>query len=131
MQDHIKQNFYDLAEALERLREALAAPVDKERLIIDATIQRFEFSIELFWKNFKNLAELQGKEALSPRQALSQAYQLKWFDDEQLWLAMLNDCNATSHTYKKVKADKVYQNIKNYYPEMKSTYDRLQKLFNL
>lgn len=130
MQEHLKQNFKDLGEALERLHEALEAPIDPARLAIDATIQRFEFSIELFWKNFRSLVELQGKEALSPRQALSQAYQLKWFDDEQLWLAMLNDRNATSHTYKKIKADKVYQNIKKYYPEMKLVYERLKSLFN-
>jgi nucleotidyltransferase substrate binding protein (TIGR01987 family) len=122
-----RQNFQDLGDALDRLSDILAAPVDKDRFIIDGTIQRFEFCIELFWKNFKNLLELEGKEALSPKQAVAQAYQMKWFDQEALWLSMLNDRNITSHTYKKYKADAVYQRIKTYYPEMRATYELLTR----
>jgi predicted nucleotidyltransferase len=77
----IEQNFTALGNALERLKEAVEETPDEKRFIIDSTIHRFEFSFELFWKNFKNLAEQQGKEALSPRQAISAAYMLKWFDD--------------------------------------------------
>lgn len=123
------QNFSDLGEALERLKEILDAPLDEQRFIMDATIQRFEFCIELFWKNFTNFAEMEGKEVLSPRQAISGAYQMKWFDNEILWLEMLKDRNIMSHTYKKVKADAVYERIKTYYPEMKTTYESLKKLY--
>ncbi len=56
---------------------------------------------------------------------------MKWFDNETLWLEMLNDRHATSHAYKKVKADKVYANIKTYYPEMKSTYENLKKRYEI
>ncbi|MDK3160665.1 hypothetical protein QPK87_29520 [Kamptonema cortianum] len=42
------QNFSDLGEALGRLKEILDAPLDERRFIMDATIQRFEFCIELF-----------------------------------------------------------------------------------
>jgi len=124
-----RANFKDLGEALDRLNEALAAPVDEHRLVIDGTIQRFEFTIELFWKNFKNFAEMEGKEVLSPKQAIAQAYQLKWFDNEDLWLNMLRDRNATSHTYKKAKADEIYQNIKTYYPEMRNTFEKLKQKY--
>lgn len=120
-----QQQLKDLGEAIERLKESLEAPVDIKRFIIDAAIQRFEFSIELFWKNFKNLAELQGKEVLSPRQAVVEAYKMRWCDNEQLWLNMLRDRDATSHTYKKYKADEVYARIHLYYPEMQLTYQRL------
>ncbi len=124
-----RQNFEDLGEALLRLKEILDAPLDKHRFIIDGTIQRFEFCIELFWKNLKNFVEMEGKEALSPKQALSQAFSLKWLDNEKLWLGMLNDRNITSHTYKKFKADEVYAHIKLYYPEMQRTYDKLKEKF--
>ncbi|MDK3160664.1 nucleotidyltransferase substrate binding protein [Kamptonema cortianum] len=72
---------------------------------------------------------LKGKEVLSPRQAISGAYQMKWFDNEALWLEMLKDRNVMSLTYKKVKADAVYGRIKTYYPEMKTTYENLKKLY--
>jgi nucleotidyltransferase substrate binding protein (TIGR01987 family) len=126
-----RQNFYDLGEALDRLEESLKVPVDEYRVIMDGTIQRFEFCIELFWKNFKNLAELEGEEVLSPKQAISQAYQFRWFNDERMWLDMLRDHNLTSHTYKKILADEIYQRIKTYYPEMRDTYNRLKEIFSL
>lgn len=122
------QNFKDLGEALERLKEALDAPPDENRFVIDSTIHRFEFCIELFWKNFKNLVEREGKEALSPRQAVSEAYMMKWFDNDKIWLSMLKDRNIMSHTYKEVNADAVYKRIKKYYPEMKKTYDFLKSI---
>lgn len=121
----------NLGDALNRLKESLEAPIDSHRFVIDAAIQRFEFSIELFWKVFKILLEAEGKEILSPRQAIAQAFQMKWFNNETLWLNMLRDRNLTSHTYKKVKADNIYQNIKLYYPEMQKIYnDLLTKQFN-
>lgn len=124
------QNFKDLGEALERLKEALQAAPDKNRFVIDSTIHRFEFCIQLFWKNFKNLLKTEGKEALSPKESISQAYMMKWFDNETIWLSMLKDRNLTSHTYKVVNADVVYERIKQYYPELQKTYDFLKKKYN-
>ena len=54
------------------------------------------------------MAEKEGKEVLSPKQAFSVAFQLKWINNENLWLQMLYDRNLTSHTYKKVYADQIY-----------------------
>ena len=110
----------DLGEALGRLKEAL-----------DGTIHRFEFCFELFWKNFKNLAQMEGREANSPKQALAAAYQMKWFDNEVLWLEMLQDRNLTSHTYRKAYAEEIYENIKNYYPEMQKIFENLKKTYAL
>ena len=45
----LKQLFDDLSRSLERLAEALGVAAD-EPLAIDGTIQRFEFTFELFWK---------------------------------------------------------------------------------
>jgi nucleotidyltransferase substrate binding protein (TIGR01987 family) len=118
--------FYDLGDALQRLEEALNTTIDTNRLAIDASIQRFEFCIELFWKNFKNFGALFGKESPSPRDAIMTAFALKWIDNEHLWLSMLKDRNATSHTYKKIKADEIYARIHLYYPEMCQIYNRLQ-----
>lgn len=124
-----KQNFYDLGEALERLGEAISAIPDEHRFVIDASIQRFEFCIELFWKNFKNLAKMEGKEVLSPKQSLSTAFQMKWIDDEKMWLNMLQDRNITSHTYKKFNADIIYSHIKAYYPTLRTTYNSLKERY--
>ncbi len=128
-ESRFKLNFDDLGRALERLKEALDAPLDEHRFVMDATIQRFEFSMELFWKNFKNFLEREEKEVLSPRDAVAQAYQMKWFNDEKLWLKMLHDRNFTSHNYERESADEIYARIKTYYPKMKSSYETLKPLW--
>jgi nucleotidyltransferase-like protein len=45
----LKHLFDDLGRSLDRLGEALAVSED-EPLAVDGTIQRFEFTFELFWK---------------------------------------------------------------------------------
>jgi nucleotidyltransferase substrate binding protein (TIGR01987 family) len=127
MNEKITYDFTNLGEALNRLGEAVNEPIDEKRYLIDATIQRFEFCFELFWKNFKNFAEAEGKEVLSPKQALAVAFQLKWISDEDVWLSMLNDRNLTSHTYKKQHADRIYQNILKYYPVLRETYAKFNR----
>lgn len=125
-----KRNFDDLGKALERLKEALEEPIDKKRLNMDAAIHRFEFCIELFWKSFKNFLEREGRQVLSPRNAVAQAYQMQLFDNETLWLQMLDDRNAMSHHYEQNSADEIYARIQTYYPEMQTIYDKM-KVTNL
>jgi nucleotidyltransferase substrate binding protein (TIGR01987 family) len=71
----LRQLFDSLNTSLERLGEALAVPADRP-LAIDGTIQRFEFTFELFWKAVRRLLAGQGVEANSPRAVLQQAYRL-------------------------------------------------------
>jgi len=125
-----KQNFIDLGDALERFKEALETPLEENSLVMDGTIHRFEFCIELFWKNFKNFVEREERQVISPRDAVSQAYQMGWFDDEKMWLNMLKDRSALSHDYNKEKADDVYIRIKTYYPAMQVAYDKLKTLYD-
>lgn len=77
----IKQSIENLGKALERLGEALAAPRENP-LAIDATIQRFEFTIELFWKALKYLLDHEGIETMTPRNALQEAYRAGWLQNE-------------------------------------------------
>lgn len=129
MQQKHLDYFKNLADALDRLKEMLDKPIDPERGFMDASIHRFEFCFELFWKNMKNILEIEGREAVTPKQALTLAYELKWIDDEALWRNMLEDRNLTSHTYKKVTADLIYSHLKEYYPEMKRVYELLKSKY--
>jgi len=81
----LKRLLEDLDRSLDRLAEALAVPAE-EPLAIDGTIQRFEFTFELFWKALRRLLARQGVEANSPKAVLQQAYRLGWLDDEPKWL---------------------------------------------
>jgi nucleotidyltransferase substrate binding protein (TIGR01987 family) len=117
-----------LEKALCRLEEVVNLQ-DANPLLTDATIQRFEFCIELFWKTFRHLLALEGRETYSPKESLQAAYQLGWLQDEQAWLGMLKDRSLTSHTYNELLAEQIVQHVRLYYPEMKRTLQLLTERF--
>jgi len=117
--------FQQLADALERLREALAEPVTNS-LAIDGTIQRFEFTIELFWKALKRLLAYEGIDTSTPRETLQQAYQAGWLTNETAWLDMLRDRNQTSHAYDKALARQIYERVRVNFPELERALKTLR-----
>lgn len=124
----IQEGFLKVEKALKSLETALLKPMDADDLYLDATIQRFEFSIELLWKLLKLLLAEKGVEVVYPKDVLRESFAGKLIDDEQMWLAMLRDRNLTSHTYNEELAISIYTNIKRYYPVMASTVHRLKSV---
>ena len=107
----------ELISALDRLDEALALPPDTP-LLVDGTMQRFEFCFELAWKSVKlALSEWEGLGSASPRQALEQAQPrvqqglLRAQEHEEPWLQMLQDRNLSSHTYREGLAREIHARI--------------------
>lgn len=126
MNEVVKHAFEQLGNALKQLELVACEPVNNNRTQIDATIHRFEFCIELFWKSLKKQLFIEHKiEANSPKNVLQHAYALKLIDNETMWIAMFDDRNLTSHTYKQALADEVYKRIKNYVPFLKKQYENL------
>jgi len=127
-----KDYFYTLGKAIDRLQEVMEHPqlyqIDCMR---DAAIQRFEFTIELFWKSLKKILFYEKSEATTPRDTLSKAYQYKLIDNEKIWLEMLEDRNNTSHAYKEETAKIIFEHIKGYLPIFQSTYRILKEKYNL
>ena len=97
--ENVQDIFEDLGRALDRLSEATQLdPAAISDIVVDGTVQRFEFTIELFWKALKRLLEHSGiVDAKSPRAVLKRAYAEHWLDDEQAWIDMLKDRNLLSH----------------------------------
>ena len=122
-----KDSYLALGKALERLREVLENPYEERGIIVDATLQRFEFTFELFWKTLKHFLWLEGFETNTPRSTLQKAYQAGWLGEEKIWLDMLNDRNLTSHTYDEEKANEIFDRIKVYYQVMKEVYQLLSR----
>jgi nucleotidyltransferase substrate binding protein (TIGR01987 family) len=112
-----------LAGAITRLREVLgAAETDVSR---DAAIQRFEFCFELAWKSIQERARDEGLDCQSPKGCLRLAFKTSWIDNEQGWLAMLDDRNRTSHTYDEDLAKAVFRRLPNYLPLLTALLDKL------
>ena len=124
--DQIQLALNNLGRALGRLDEALSVPAENP-LAIDATIQRFEFTIELFWKALKRFLQHEGIEAATPRSVLRHAYQIGWLENEDAWLQMLKDRNESSHTYNEAKAREIYEHIRTNAPELQRANQLLRE----
>ena len=125
----IQRFMHDLGNALERLKEMMEVPIEENDYVMDATIQRFEFSFELFWKTLRLLLLDGGIDAGSPKKVLVEAYSLGWLTDEARWLAMLNARNLSTHVYNEQKAHEIYRLIHENASMMHSEYASLRKRF--
>lgn len=127
MNAETKLIFDQLNNALKKLEEVAALPPSPQKYEIDLTIHRFEFTIELFWKALrKKLSTEYGVNVNSPKPILQEAYQNQLIENEEIWLAMLNDRNLTSQTYKEALAHEIYENIKRYTPFLRKSFNKLQ-----
>ena len=127
MAEFLKLKFQQLTEALDSLREILTQ--EKTAIIRDATIQRFEYSVEAFLKLLKTyLSEKEGLEVYSPKEVMREARNTGLLSDEQLKLslAMIEDRNKSTHLYGETMADEIYENIKGYFELM----EELSKKFD-
>ncbi len=127
--DKLKQSMRSLSSALNRLDEALQEDPTSNPFVVDATMQRFEFCLELFWKTMKRLLAYEGIEATSPRETLKHAYQQHWLQDQEAWLDMLLDRNRTSHVYDEQMAWEIYERIKANHVELDRTFNFLKNRY--
>ncbi len=96
----------------------------KNDLVRDATIQRFEFCIELSWKCSK---KVMGTMTSAPRQVVREMGQNALISDVPLWLKAIEYRNLSVHTYNEELADKVYDFILEFLPELKKLISELEK----
>ncbi|WP_096202823.1 HI0074 family nucleotidyltransferase substrate-binding subunit [Bacillus sp. FJAT-45350] len=109
----IMDKLTDLEKATRKLHESLSRDPSQDDIVIDATIQRFEFTYELSWKLMKAFLEYNGHlEVTSPRRTIRVAFKEGLITKGDAWLAMLEDRNKTSHTYDEETANKIYNSIK-------------------
>ena len=109
---NIDERIAEYTRAVSRLGEALALAAGAR---LDASIQRFEFSIELAWKCLRDVLQRDhGIETASPKTALQQAFRVSLIDDETLWLSMLRDRNLSAHTYREALAREIFARLPEY-----------------
>ena len=121
-------NIDALGHALRRLDESLSFDLSQP-LVVDASIQRFEFSIELTWKTLKKCLAIEGGEANTPRESIQQAYAIHWLNDESEWLSMLKDRVLTTQTYKDELALEIYHRLPLHFAAMMALYQLLNTRF--
>jgi len=100
----LKERIEDYNKALNRLKEAfLQEPTE---IVIDGTLQRYEFTFELAWKTLKDYLEYNGiiDNVGTPRVIIQSAYNSKIIKDGDKWIQMMLDRNMLSHLYDEDKS---------------------------
>jgi len=121
----IQDSLANLERAVSKLEDALEIPKDRE-LVVEGTIQRFEFVLELMWKTLKRALEFEGIFPKTPRESLREAFKIGWIEDEQLWINMLDQRNLTSHLYLHDElVEEKYEEIKQMAPALRVMLDFL------
>ncbi len=116
----------ETGRALITLKEITEEPYSI--IIRDASIQRFEYSFEIFWKYLKEyLKEREGIICASPKSCFREAFKVELLTEEETIkaLEMTDDRNLTAHTYHEEVAMEIYQKIKDYYELMYNVFQKL------
>lgn len=120
----MNERIESFAQALQRLQEALDA--EKTSLNRDASIQRFEFCVELAWKSMQKFLESEKIICNSPKACLQEAFQIGLIQDDITWIHMLDDRNLTVHTYKEQLAIEIYGRLGGYVTLLRQLFEKFQ-----
>ena len=116
-------------KALTSLEVALRE--EKNDLVRDSAIKRFEYSYELCWKTAKIfLSDKFGEDIFSPKECFRALRKNKLISDEdtELLLQMTDDRNKIIHTYNESFSEELYKDIaRAYYQIMEKVYKILEK----
>jgi len=116
--DNYKRAHSSLADAMELMSTRELSDLEKQ-----GVIQAFEFTWELAWNLLKDYLLWQGEtEITGARDAIREAFSRGLIEEGQVWMAMLQDRNRTSHTYNESTMKEILSSIQSQYA------DQLNKL---
>lgn len=101
-------------KAVSRLAEGITeAETNGSLTLRDGVIQRFEFTTELAWKSAREYLLSEGETGInSPKPVMRTALRTSLIADEQGWIKILDDRNATSHMYDEEQTEEIFERIK-------------------
>ncbi len=131
--ERLKLRYNDCRNAIKTLKIILD---EKYSIIVrDATIQRFEYTFEAFWKFVKEfLREREGIVCNSPKKCFRELFSIGEVIGEKeatKLLEMVDDRNMTSHTYKEEVAQILFNRVNGYYNLMEKTISKLDILMTI
>lgn len=113
-------------KAVERFEEILKK--EKNEIIRDSAIKRFEFVFDLSWKLVKAfLEEDKGIKCVSPKECFKEAYRQGIIDYSDEWLKMTDWRNEAVHTYGEKFADGLYKELPGTLKYFKLLKDKIAK----
>jgi nucleotidyltransferase substrate binding protein (TIGR01987 family) len=113
--------------------DAITAQHEYYEEVRDSIIQRFEYSIDAFWKILKEYLEFNNLETSgSPKSIMRLAFAAKLITSHEcdLFIDMLEDRNSTSHAYNVNIAEEISHKASDYYFLMASVTKKIQQNFH-
>jgi nucleotidyltransferase substrate binding protein (TIGR01987 family) len=113
-------------KALKTLEEIVDEPYST--IVRDASIKRFEYSFDIFWKLIKDYLRVQeGIECASPKSCFREAFKVGILSEEETVkiLEMTDDRNLSTRTYDEEAIEEIYQKVRDYWKLMDDIYERI------
>jgi nucleotidyltransferase substrate binding protein (TIGR01987 family) len=136
MEERLTYVLEQLASAVSDFEHSLT--IDQKSLdltVADAVrngqAQKFEFTVELFWKTVKRfLLELHGFDLPSPKSVVKKYFELGYvgYDDCERLLRAMDIRNSLSHVYKKENFDILYEEITGYRGFFNSALSKMRSM---
>ena len=124
--EKLKLRYETAIKALKTLEEIVDEPYST--IVRDASIKRFEYSFDFFWKLIKDYLRVQeGIECASPKSCFREAFKVGVLSEEETVkvLEMTDDRNLSTHTYDEEAIEEIYQQVKNYWKLMDDICKRI------
>ena len=115
-------------EAIEKTKER--KNTDLYEFFRDSSIQRFEFTTEIFWKLLKEfLLVYEGIECRSPKSCIRELFKTGHVteDEAKELLKMIDSRNLTVHTYHEATAEEIFSRLENYCNLMTQVVERIER----
>ena len=133
MEERLNNQIEQLGRAVKNMEESFGLELDRyDELARDSIksgqVQKFEFSIELYWKTLKRyILEEYGEEVKSPKPVLKKGLELGFYgyEDCEAALDMVDWRNELSHIYKKEQFEEMREKILEQLP----VWSRLMAVF--
>ena len=109
-----RQRLQSFRKAFRRLSDAatIAGTRELSDLEQQGLIQAFEFTHELAWKTLKDFLESKGVPNIyGSKVATPEAFATGLIEDGEVWMAMIESRNQTSHSYNEHLADEIAASI--------------------
>ena len=110
-----QQRFANFCQALDQLETFFQPPELNERER-QGLIKAFEYCFELGWNTLRDLLLAEGNaDLIGSRDTLRLAYRMGLICEGESWLRMVQDRNLTSHTYNRITAELVSEQVAQHY----------------
>lgn len=121
--EELEKAVNSLEKALDLYKNSANNQIEIKKAFRDACIQRFEYCIEMSWKQAMKVL---GSQIMAAKPAIREMARNNLIDNPELWFDFIDSRNETSHSYDEDIAIKVFKSIELFYPEVKKLLQALR-----